>query len=409
LVILGLILIYEKKREGILLASVGLALVILSHNLTFLMLIPFLIPILIALIIYSQNRLNLILNLVSFAVLSLGLAAVYWLPAITEMGLTKVVGQIGGGADFRNHFVYLDQLWASPWGFGGSAPGRLDGMSFMVGKIQIILATIGIILVLFYQGKDRLKKITLITLSFICLFVSVFFTNEISKPVWDLIRPMVYLQYPWRFLGLVTIAVSFIAGAIPTLIPQKLSKLRLILAGLAIISTIVISQKYFKPQSILHVSAADLTDRKDISWRVSRISDEYLPIGFSTPQDQNEIPTNPLEVVDGDISISDRQIYSNNQNYSLLTVSDSRLIANTAYYPWWHTFLDGKEIEHQINRGLIEVNVPPGEHNLSISYRSTLVQQLADFISSASILILFSLIGYNLIKPQKRTGPSRYF
>src|SRR5450759_6001889 len=67
------------------------------------------------------------------------LATFYWLPAVLEMSYTNVNSLIGGGSNFRDHFVCINQLWTSPWGYGGSTKGCIDGLSFMVGKSHIIL------------------------------------------------------------------------------------------------------------------------------------------------------------------------------------------------------------------------------------------------------------------------------
>ena len=54
-----------------------------------------------------------------------------------EMGYTNVSSQVGGGADFKDHFVCLSQFWNSLWGFGGSTKGCIDGLSFRLGKIYV--------------------------------------------------------------------------------------------------------------------------------------------------------------------------------------------------------------------------------------------------------------------------------
>ena len=127
---------------------------------------------------------------------------------LVEMNLTQVAGQIGGGADFKDHFVYLDQLWASPWGFGGSAPGRLDGMSFMLGKLHLVIIPLSL-LILFLT-----RKIYPFLIAYLILFISLFLTANFSSPLWNLWPGSAFIQYPWRFLLFATLASSFLAGSI---------------------------------------------------------------------------------------------------------------------------------------------------------------------------------------------------
>jgi hypothetical protein len=62
---------------------------------------------------------------------------------------------------YKDHFLCIRQIWNSPWGFGQSIPGcQFDGMSFQIGKIQIILFLLGIsffIFNIFFKKKLKLR------------------------------------------------------------------------------------------------------------------------------------------------------------------------------------------------------------------------------------------------------------
>ena len=118
--------------KWVVVGSLGYAGVILSHNLTAMMVTPFItiVILLYCFIAYRNKKLFIIYCLVFTILLGLMLSAFYWIPALLEMKYTNVLSQIGGGADFRNHFICLGQLWDSQWGFGGSAQGWIEGLSF---------------------------------------------------------------------------------------------------------------------------------------------------------------------------------------------------------------------------------------------------------------------------------------
>src|SRR3989344_680609 len=120
----------EKKWIYVVLGSLGYAGIILSHNLTAMMITPFLILFILFLFFKKTKEKQTGVYYYPFLVLliGIGLSAFYWLPALFELRFTNVLSQIGGGADFRDHFVCMVQLWQSPWGFGGSAAGCVDGM-----------------------------------------------------------------------------------------------------------------------------------------------------------------------------------------------------------------------------------------------------------------------------------------
>ena len=192
----------------IILSSASFAGIILSHNLTAMMITPFIIAYALVLIIKSPKHLFLMISSY-FIILILGLllSAFYWLPALSEMKYTNVASQIGGGADFRDHFVCLGQLWDSPWGYGGSVAGCTDGISFKIGKLHLIFAAFSIFMLFFIRKKrkDLSFQILFFTVS---LIVTVYFMLDISRPVWEIIPQMSYIQYPWRFLILASFAAS---------------------------------------------------------------------------------------------------------------------------------------------------------------------------------------------------------
>ena len=49
---------------------------------------------------------------------------------------------VEGSGLYANHFVYLHQLFYSPWGYGLSVPGPNDGMSFALGWSHLLLALV---------------------------------------------------------------------------------------------------------------------------------------------------------------------------------------------------------------------------------------------------------------------------
>src|ERR1035437_6316637 len=140
LVFYGLWKIYKNKSWFyVSVSSVGYAGIILSHNLTAMMVTPFLLLyiLLLAVASYRKKQKKAIIYLLSGAIFGVIISCFYWLPALLEMKNTNVLSTIGGGANFVDHFVCINQLWSSPWGYGGSAPGCIDGLSFMIGKLYI--------------------------------------------------------------------------------------------------------------------------------------------------------------------------------------------------------------------------------------------------------------------------------
>lgn len=393
LVFLGMYKIYKNDARGVILAMIGLAAVILSHNLTALMLLPFLILTYLTMVFFSKNKIRITYHLSLITIFSFGLSCFYWLPALWEMGLTKVYGQIGGGADFHDHFVFLDQLWASPWGFGGSAAGRLDGMSFMIGKLHIAAVALSLVLAYFFWKKGEKNRLIPVMVAFLLFVLSAFLTTGYSLFAWDFFKPMAFIQYPWRFIVLTVLFSSFLAGSITHFV-QIVQKKLLPLVAIAMVVLIVgLYIKYFRPQIYLDLTAGDYTAEENIKWKTSKISDEYLPKDFLVPESMNEIAWGKLVVATGEVLAKDQKIKSQQQDFAITANTQTEVFLNTAHFPGWKLWINGKEKNFIIEKGRIKVALVPGEYDLSLRFVNTPVRTVANGISFVSLLgfILFVL------------------
>ncbi len=295
LAFLGLYKVYKNNSwKWTMVGAIGYAGVIVSHNLTAMMVTPFLLAFFVILVAFSKKKLQSAHFLAHIFFLGLILSAFYWLPALSEMSKTNVLSQVGGGANFRDHFVCVQQLWDSPWGFGGSAPGCVnDGLSFRIGKQHIIFALVSVILAAFWFGKNKKNKKSLLPFVFSITgaIVAVLFTLEYSKPVWEMISTMAFFQYPWRFLLMVVFFLSFAIGGVAFYIKAFIREEKYILAVClgVIIALISINLKLFAPKTIDNKTASDYISSYQLKWVTSKISDEYLPKNFKKPKDASAV------------------------------------------------------------------------------------------------------------------------
>jgi len=385
---------YEtRKWSYITLGAFGFAAVILSHNLTAFMISPFLAAVAIGLsvVAYKKNRKGAFAPLTSliFGVL---LSAFYWIPVFSEMKYTNVLSQIGRGADFRDHFVCLSQFWYSPWGYGGSVPGCNDGLSFMIGKIHIFLAILGFFSGILLIKKYKKQAISLIvaTLLFLC---GIFFAVNWSLFLWKLIPQMAFLQYPWRFLVIISFAASFLGGGflytVNVLFQKKHAYVarygQLTLATVFILLLLFFQRKFFVPQSLFQADSNSFTNTHAM-WIASKISDEYMPKNFKKPSTEREYVINPLLISSYRGSAT---LTLNKTQMKGATIRMDRLepfVLMQAYFPAWHVYLDHKEIPFTpVARGLL-VNFPIGTMQVMLLYCQTAIEMIANWISLAGII-----------------------
>ncbi len=400
LVILGFIKIIKSKSitdatvnryllNGMAISIIGLGGILFSHNISGFITLFFLgisVCLLCLSALMGKFDKNILIILIFTILLGGSLSASFTIPALLEKDLTRVNGLTSGGSDFHNHFVYIDQLWNSPWGFGGSGIGRNDGMSFKIGKIHVILGLISIpwiVLLFFYKRIDRLKLILyMIFLSILVLSVSLML--EQSGFIWELFPGFSYIQYPWRFLCFVMLSLS----VIPSFILIRLNKKFVsILISILIVSIFVFNAKYFLPQYYTDIKDDSFTSPINLKYKISKISDEFLPKNFIIPANEKAIASNSLSDSFG-IRIENRFESTTVKSYIISADNSADIILNIANFPGWKASIDGQKTSISDWKGRIKIFIPDGRHKLVLKFSDNPIRLIANTISIFSLFLL---------------------
>jgi len=384
------------KFRFIIAGAFSFAAVIISHNLTALMVTPFILAFMGMLFLGNKKTGK---NLLLAIMLGLLISASYWLPAILESGYTNVLSQIGGGADYKDHFVCLAQLWSSPWGFGGSVKGCVDGLSFMIGKMHILLALVAIVFFCLglYMKRLEKKKGYLLIYFGIALLFSIFLTLESSKSIWDALRPMALFQYPWRFLLMAAFFIAIICGSIFYCLEIFIKNKWINLILLVILSLVIVlfNSKYFMAQKYIQASANSFTNDYFLKFRTSQISSEYMPKNFIKPKTYSDIPKG-ITIVQGKVTVISQSRKTGSFSIDYIAGSNSKIIVPIAYFPAWKANLDGKSYSYNAENNGLLVNISKGKHLLNLNFKETNAEVLADLLSLSGVFAI--IIGIILKK-----------
>ncbi|MDO8487437.1 MAG: hypothetical protein Q7S45_04035 [Candidatus Curtissbacteria bacterium] len=405
----------QKTQKPVYIIASGsfLALLMLTHNLIF---IPFMLilPIFLLFLLWQSKskKLFLIGSLISF-IIAFGASAFFWIPALLEKRFT-IVDQLllVNLADFRMHFVYPEQLWNWPWGFGGSAPGLTDGISFKIGKLHVIVSLLAFSLTILQLVKDKIKsKQSTISspretsaLIFFALFLfSAFMTTSYSQLIWDFIPPLAYLQFPWRFLTFVILTGSILAGAFIYFL--RLEILKIVFSVLLISLLIFPNLKLFKPQTYReNLTDKIVTSKEVINWDVSSSSFEYAPKGVELYKnsrganvikiEKSQIPKEKLEILSGVAQINLSKNNPSDLEFDINAKEDTKLKANIFSFPGWQLKIDGNlsPINDDNNLKLITFNIPSGLHHVELAFKNSLVISLANLITLMTLVALVIII-----------------
>ena len=288
---------YALWKRKIILGALALAALILSHNLTSFMSIPFIL-ILIFIKLSTEKKKSLLFTIYCLLfTLALGLSSFFWIPSILESSKTRVDQMVFEKFDPpSSHVAYPLQLWSGVWGYGGSSSGIDDGLSFQVGKIHLIGSLITFLICLGYILKKITNRFNLFSLSnlfnplilfsIIGLLFSFFMMLPLSWSIWDAFPVLSYIQFPWRFLTFASLFSSLLAAWVVMMIVNLTVKKEMIKNIALIISCfllLVSYNRFFQPQFKFPITADELITREKLVWDYSRVSDEYLPEGFIRP------------------------------------------------------------------------------------------------------------------------------
>lgn len=379
-------------------SSLGYAAIILSHNLAAMMVTPFLF--IFTCILYISLRTEERIYRPYFVILALlmgiALSAFYWLPVFPELTYTNVLSVVGGGSNYKDHFVCLSQLWNSPWGFGGSAPGcTVDGLSFKIGKLHILLSLLALPALALLFKRDKAKAIIIVYFIISCIF-SIFLMLKESLFIWNFIPHMAFFQFPWRFLLLTSFFTSFLGGSIIYVLPKFSNYFKVGFTAALLLLIVFLNYKLFVPQKNIEVNSESYTDKSILVWKTSKASDEYLPRNFFIPILPKFVPTSRF-IANKDVNVTSIIDKTQLLSFNSQAKNKTTLKINLAYFPAWHVFLDNKQTWFKYsNRGII-LDIPKGKHKLEIKFIQTPIEKAGNAISIAGVIGL--LIG--IIKRKK--------
>lgn len=340
---------------------------------------------------WKKNLLTIFLGLL--------LSAYFLVPALTEIKNTHAI-DIASHTNYYDSFLCLGQLWTGAWGYGGSVAGCTgDGMSFMLGKLMIIMAISGTIIGFINYKKIRNKFIFifLVALSSLSAFMTVYQSNFI----WIIGKPILKLfQFPWRFSDIAIIGLATLAGY--NLFATKKIYIKILLVILVIFN-IFYNAKFFTKYPIplskftQDVLSTDYIDRS-VAYKVA----EYLPKTVDYKdwlkfEPQKDVPykTDPY-VMTGPVFSNSRlpveivrdAAFDKEAN----TLMSGQYLINIHYLPYWKIYLNGKAFEPKkfdsLGRPILDLKSPT---MVKVTYQQTPIESFADFISLLTIMALIGL------------------
>ena len=395
-------LVKKRQNRHIGLLALFYGLLLLSHNIMAMVFSPLIVIWTLFLVWYYKRPLKVILPIIIGGFWGIGLAAFFTLPAFFEKKFVHVETMFMGYFNYLAHFVNLRQLFLSRfWGYGPSTWGPDDGMSFQIGHLHWLMPAIsfGLFILLWLKKKINIRQFSIFNFQFSIFWLAAFLTHLRSTPIWQAVKPLEYLQFPWRFLAVVIFATSFASGSIIFALEKVFGKKKdkRLLGRLAmglIVAVVVLNFNYFKPEKILKITDEEklFSPKGWYKLQTDAIFD-YLPIYAEEPPGE-PAPERP-KVLEGKAGITYFRKGSNWAQFDVKVIGNSAKIRLPIYdYPGWRVWV-GREpatIDHDNFLGLITFTVPSGGHHISACLTNTPLRTFSNLISMASWIVLLRLV-----------------
>ena len=297
-------------------------------------------------------------------ILALLLSSYFFIPLIVENHLTYA-SYVAKQTKYTDHFVCANQLWQSPWGYGGSTIGCNDGMSLKIGKFQLFFAALGLYM-LFVNFRKFNKNPLLKTTSYLLLIISIgslFMSTYLSKPIWDLFSPILSLfQFPWRFIEFSLIGLSFLSAYLFNEMRFRFKNLVLVFIVLFVF---IIQSKYFTGQVISKEKfEKNYLSKEYIEQIVAYKIAEYLPktANYKTWKTHEKKPP-------------------------------KKEIINIHYFPFWTILIDEKPYIptkfDELGRPVVDIK---NNSSVQIIYKETPVEKTGNVMSMITFVILLYIV-----------------
>ncbi len=397
-------LIAQPTLRRFVLAGGSYGLLALVHHTTFFTFTPFLM-LYILVLIWDKAQTNykawFHLSLINMGAGLFGLCygGIYLLPLLLEVNYINVSQWTSGSYNFQQHFVYFSQFLSPFWGYGYAGPGPIDGMAYQIGLVVFGFIVLAVPCLVIFAPQNRHRKTSIIFIG--ASLFSIWLMSPWAAWLWNILPIASLLQFPWRLLIITVLSASIIAGAVVAMLEMR--EINLIFFCLIMILG---SYTYTQPQ---YTAVPDwaTTPLAVINWDSFSVKDRVGMVTYT----QEQPPTSPLEeqyragqaleaavILSGSGRLETIRRGGSSAEVKLQANEALTLQFYTYDYPGWQVRLNEQPITHRHEPpyGLITVDIPPGEHVVTLQMGPTWPRLLGRTLTLATLgLLIFSFTPFS--------------
>jgi hypothetical protein len=340
----------------------------------------------------------------------LGLTAFFWLPALAERDLVQIEKTyLPAVFDYRNHFIALSEVLSLPQPVES---GLVDSsVPRSLSLPALALATVGIAAAAAARRPGRASN-RMVVAAAAALALSAGMALAPSQPGWDAIPVLRFVQFPWRWLGLASLFTALLAGAGFAAIDRRLARRPAwaavaLAAALGVLALVGFAWQFaeYHPRD-LGTSMADVS-AYERAWSAPGLSaGEYLPKAvLALPSTDATSHFDPATLPpDAELAAGGCGLLS--CDLALRSGEPFTLSFNVFDFPGWSVQVDGAPAASAASapHGLLSVAIPAGEHRVTASFGSTPVRDAGTAISILTLAAGLVVFGALAARRANRAG-----
>ncbi len=394
--------------------AVLMALLFLSHNLVALIIAPALALWAVVLLL-TRGRAAWRPALLggAAALWGLALAAFFILPVLRQGDEIQLntIAETPNGEEllYPRNFVTAGDLFFLRTADYSQLLGEREDTPIQIGWLHWAMAGLSLPAGLLFLRARRWWAGLAVLMFAVFFGAGVFMTVSRSQFIWDAFESLRFLQFPWRYMGLVSLASAGLAGAWLGLLRSRPFWAQLVVAATLIGLFIGGGQMFFEPLhrcTVIPKRSIDCagSDAEYFSserfFEIQRGSiKDYLPVTVETVPE--EPPRNPVRLVSGSAQIRDVTRGSDWLRFQVEAPQSIQLETALFDFPEWRLRIDGHALPHLVSipNGLITFGVPAGVHNVELRLEDTFVRRWGNRISLVAWVALVVAVPVMILAP----------
>lgn len=356
-------------------SCVFMSLLIYSHNILALMFVVFFAFYSFFILVSVKNRKGILSHTLLIYVVSFGLAAPFWIPAIFETSFVTGLRIF----DIASNFTPIYKFFVPTWGFGLSPLDPVNPMSVQIGYANLLAVFLSACMVFYNKEKRSIVLFSLV--SFLIVF---FLMTPLSLFLWEHIPLMSYFQFPWRLLSLEILISSFLAGYL-IFVFKKRKRLLKVLVIILVLGDILLSIKYIKAPFYHQRDDLHYLTRSNFANGTNSPGDAFNTKWLESIPSQND---KKVELIKGSGRVVFVSSKASEVNAYVNLNKDSELQVNIAYFPGFTAKVDGEKTKIVEKNGLINLKVKQKSQHIKVQLESTLIQKISYLYFLVAILLI---------------------